>query len=137
MRVFYQLVIAVAILLFSGCSSECDNNSLCQPIVINSEFQDLWSPVGVNDPILEGDCLSLTLAIGGCDGDGHPVEFSIFPESNIANDTVICQLKDLKPELCNAVFYEDYEFDLSLIRENNDHETIVIGFNNSDEYILY
>lgn len=135
MRVFLCLFIFLAY----SCS---DNNDSapedCVPVSFDSSKFNSSANYGalINDFTIDGNCLSISLGVSGCD-DVHPIE--MVSDGAIAESfppQITFDFYDGTPQDCEAIFTLDREFDLSPIRELYDGE-IIIRFRNSDKSVTY
>lgn len=142
MRLFF------IILLFGVFALSCDKEIqsgddvisalLCSPVIISSDFyQDLDSnQVSLTEVSIEGDCLTVKLGVSGCVLDRviNMISSGEIAESNPPQITF--ELQDEIPQLCQAFFMIERQFDLSPIR-NLFEDDIIIRFRDSDKLILY
>lgn len=129
-------------LFFAFFLSSCDNNEeqvpYCSPIIISQElYQDLVpNQVNVTEVALDEDCLTVTMAISGCDNE-HTI--NMISDGEIAESfpvQITFDFEDLNPQDCEALFMIDRQFDLSELRDLVEGD-ISIRFRNSDKSILY
>ncbi len=112
-------------LVFS-CSSDQDppdGDSDCEDVAVVSENR--WRGASmegyvIEDAVIEGDCLLITLAASGCNGeswraallDSGAIAESLPPQRSIRIDFI-------NPEACLAFFRRTYSFDLRPLRTSS------------------
>jgi hypothetical protein len=141
MRVFSFLI------LFSVFALSCDKNLAygdgisvpdCTPVIISIEnYQDLDpNQVFVSEVSLKGDCLTVNLGISGCDSDHVITMISSGAIAKSLPPQITFDFQDNNPQMCEAFFNIERQFDLSPIRQLIEDD-IIIRFRNSEHSILY
>ena len=113
-------------LLVFSCTSDQDppaGDSDCERVAEVSERR--WRGAGlegyvIEDAVIRGDCLQITLAASGCDGgswrialvDSGAIAESLPPQRSIRIDF-------FNPEACLAYFRQSYTFDLRPLRTSS------------------
>ena len=131
-------------LLFSSCDKgipygdDALSDPSCLPVIISNEiFQGLDpNQASVSEVSIEGDCLTVNLGVSGCDSD-HII--SMISDGGISESLplqITFDFQDNNPQLCEAFFIIEHQFDLSAIRDLIEDD-IMIRFRNSDHSILY
>jgi len=138
MRVFFSF----CFLLTLGIS--CQNNDglpdSCRNFLIEPEITDKITNAHariVEHEVID-DCLKVTLTVGGCD-DAHDIDLITTGEINESFPVQIpFYFRDNDPQLCQAIFTLEREFDLSRIKSEFDVDgDIRMVFHLSQQEILY
>jgi len=130
MRVFYCLFL---FLCFSCSKDDPDIPDGCVPVIFDESKFNSTSNFGLNliEYSLEESCLQVTLGVSGCD-DAHVIELvsnaAVSPSSPAL---VIFDFYDNDPQLCEAYFTIEREFDVSPIREKFGFD-IIMRFRNNE-----
>lgn len=122
-----------------ACKDDEDEQPNCQyEAIINSELYQN-APVDHMELIeakIEGHCLHITLASGGCDGNSWEVK--LITDGNILESAppqrnILLSLKN--EELCDAWITHSYTFDISSLQV--DGNEVLLNLTNSDQQLSY
>ncbi|MDF1697450.1 MAG: hypothetical protein P1U56_16525 [Saprospiraceae bacterium] len=136
MRVFICLLFFT---LFSCSSSDPLADNSCVGLEIDASKFDSPNNFGINliEYVLDESCLHVSLGVSGCDDD-HEIDlitngvlFSSDPLSFLVFD-----FYDHSPQLCEAYFTLEREFDLSKIRTITNKD-VSVQFRNSTISIVF
>jgi hypothetical protein len=138
---FEVRILLVSCFFLISCKSD-DNQfsqSICDfaTIIDNEKYnKTITDNYNIIETSISDDCLNITLASSGCDGNTWEVE--LIDAGRVA-ETLIEQ-RDLKislrnAEICLAIVEKTYSFDLKLIRTNNNK--VLINLEKWNEQILY
>ncbi|UJH68729.1 hypothetical protein [Allomuricauda sp. SCSIO 65647] len=137
---YASLILSLALTLVS-CNS--DDNSptsdICDflGIVSNSQFNNTNTDNYVIQSVdLQGDCLQIEIASGGCDGDSWKVR--LIGAANVDDSlppmrSIILRLDN--QELCEAFITKTYSFELTPFRDSGD--SILLRLEGWEDPILY
>ena len=117
MRIIYFIIV---ILLFSCSDSE--QNSSCVPLLFDKDLYHELDHFGIDliEYDLNDNCLKVRLGFSGCSSDHTFDLMSQGIETPMEPYSMTCDFYDHNPELCEAYFIVDREFDISPIRERYD-----------------
>lgn len=131
--------------LFSGvflssCHKEIisQSDSNCVPVVI-SQDDFLEIPAGqinITQANISDDCLTMTLGISGCDMNHTIKMISDGGIDESLPSQITFDFEDEEPQLCEAYFIIERQYDLLPIRVLTE-EDIIIRFRNSALSVLY
>ena len=120
MKIIHFFLTIVAIAIFNGCSNS-ENSSDCGDLLIidQNKYDDISneSTIFVDSPTLMGECLTVTLGYSGCN-NGHDIK--LITNGFVAESypvQVFFKFDDLNPQACLAFFTEEFEFDLSPLKD--------------------
>lgn len=140
MKVHFKYLFLLITLVALSCSKETNDSKVCGDSVIIEDYDSGNFPdteMRVQSMEIQGDCLAITYASGGCDGDTwtsnvySKVGYSkTIPPERYA----IFELIDL--EECEAFITKTTEFDLSTMQIEGE-QTIRIIFDNYEEVLTY
>ena len=133
-----RLIICFFILFLISCS-DTDDDIACKPVIFDKEMFDSQDNFGLQllDYKLEGNCLKVNLGFSGC-SDDHKIELvtdGITPATDPFN-VITCDFYDHNPEMCEAYFTVEKEFDIQPIRDRYDGQPEIILRNNGTIIIL-
>lgn len=143
MKIAYWIYITTLILLVSSCGeSEPSMISDCGKVVIIDfdQYNDISSAsaIFISDLDLTEDCLSVTLGYSGCNA-GH--EFDLITGGDLTESVfaqVHLKFRDNQPQECEAFFMENYEFDLSPLKNLiNDRDEIRLEFPQDNKELIW
>jgi hypothetical protein len=130
----------VAGLLLASCNKETDNlSAVCDQSVIISSDKYTDAP---NDPLtivsteLNGDCLKINFASGGCSGNSWVVKLidsGVVLYSNPPQRNLRLLLKN--QELCDAYIGKEVTFDIKDLQVNGNK--VLLNITNSGDQIFY
>ncbi len=108
----------VLLIIILGCSDNMPNSEGCGEKVIfsSAEFISTDNGVAFSNPVVEGDCLSITVSYSGCD---DAIDFSLVTDGKVAYTLPPALRFDVKRgtnEGCKILFTKEVKFDLSEIR---------------------
>jgi hypothetical protein len=135
MRVFLCLFVFLA---FSCSDSDPDFTDTCIPVVFEINKFNSAPNYGANltELSIDGSCLTVKLGVSGCDDD-HELEMvsdGAFAKS--FPPQVTFDFYAPNPQLCEAYFLIEKQYDLSPLDEFGE-EDIIINFRNNDNSITY
>ena len=116
MEKIWLLILMIPI--FIACSDDNNNGdtSCGTPLVIDGDrYQDITQPFNaffIISSNIDDDCLTLTIGFSGCD-DNH--EIDLVTDGAVAESfpvQIFFKLDDLNPQLCEAYFEKEYQYDL-------------------------
>lgn len=127
-------------LLFVSCDQETDNlSAACDQSVIISNEKYTDAP---NDPLtivsaeLNGDCLKINFASGGCSGNSWVVKLidsGVVLYSNPPQRNLRLSLKN--HELCDAYIGKEVTFDVKDLQVSGNK--VLLNITNSGDQVLY
>lgn len=130
----------IAGLLFASCDKETDNlSAVCDQSVIISSDKYTDAP---NDALtivsteLNGDCLKINFASGGCSGNSWVVKLidsGVVLYSNPPQRNLRLSLKN--QELCDAYIGKEITFDVKDLQVNGNK--VLLNITNSGDQVLY
>ena len=125
-------------LVFTMCNDVSDKPSCLNEVIVDAErYEDAPDDnLEIMEARIEGDCLYIRMASGGCDGstwevqlltDGNVME-SAPPQRNIR-----IALKN--EEVCDAWITRDYSFDISALQAGGNE--VLLNLINSEQQLSY
>ncbi len=135
-------ILCLNLILLASCDNPHDNpflDSTCDQItnIDNSKYQNNQSEgFSIQNIKVNGDCLEVEIRSGGCNGNSWKIELI---DANRVTETAIEQ-RDLKilldnEELCNALVYKTYSFDLRPLRTESNK--VLLNLELWEKQILY
>ena len=136
------LVFSLILTSLLSCSKSDDNpyeDSVCDQItkVDNSRYKDNQSEgFSIRSVQIIGDCLEVEIESGGCSGETWKVD--LIDAGRVAESNP--EQRDLKillenEELCNAIVFKTYTFDLRPVQTNN--SVVLLNLELWEEQIRY
>lgn len=129
MRVFFCLFL---ILCFSCSNNDSETPNSCVSIIFDESKFNSSENFGINliEYSLEDFCLKVKLGVSGCD-DNHIIDLVSDGAIAPSDPTIVFfDFYDNNPQLCEAYFTLDREFDLEPIQTKY-NEDIIVGFRNN------
>ena len=137
---FYFAFITLIFCFATACSSTNETESSCDeaPIVDTEQYNNATTDAfEIQDISINGDCLTVQISSGGCDGNNWEVKLfaseevleSLPPQRNLK-----ISLKD--EEDCEALIMKEFKFNISSLQVNGS-ENVILNFSNFDEALLY
>lgn len=125
-------------LLFLSCNTHSNTNKACpnKGVLDQQRFDKITDPNHtIYSAFIENDCLTVSIQAGGCSGSTWKTSIigseSII-KTGIPKRSIKIELKN--EELCEALIIQEYSFDLSAFRVDND-KTILLLEGWEDELI--
>ena len=118
--------------VFSSCS-DTENLNSCDPVVFDQSKFNEEGHYGINliDYSLIDNCLKVTLGISGCSADHRIEMISDGAEAPSFPTVIFCDFYDYDPELCEAYFTVEREYDVSPIQDKFG-KTIIVQFRDNE-----
>ncbi len=133
MRVFFCLFL---LLCFSCSDNESDSSDSCVSVIFDESKFNSSQNFGVDliELDIEDYCLKVKLGVSGCDDD-HTIELVSNGAVAPSDPTMVYfDFYDNDPQLCEAYFTLDREFDMTPIRARY-NEDIIVAFRNNSGFI--
>lgn len=135
----YSTILFLGFLLLVSCKDDENEPPNCQfEVIINNDlFQNAPDDhMELIEAKIEGHCLHITMASGGCDGNSWEVK--LLSDGNILESAppqrnIRFSLKN--EELCDAWITHSYTFDITSLQVEG-HE-VLLNLSNSDEQLSY
>ncbi|SFR34215.1 hypothetical protein SAMN04490243_0796 [Robiginitalea myxolifaciens] len=141
MRPILFLSLFLVCILFSCDTSDDDPPRSSQCGILAEVNENRWRSANtdgyvIESVMLEGDCLEITLAASGCDGESW--EARLFDAAAIAES--LPPQRDVRidfsnPELCDAFLQRTFVFDLSRLRVSSN--SVFLNLDGWEDQILY
>ncbi|WP_136467116.1 hypothetical protein [Flagellimonas onchidii] len=135
------LALITTLCLAVGCSNNDDNETPTdcdfRTLVSSEQFDNAPSDeLEIMDLDINGDCLKITFASGGCDGDSWELKLIASQAVTLPNTPRRrIRLSLRNEELCEAYITKESTFDISNLQVGGNQVRLIIA--NSDESILY
>jgi len=133
MRVFYCLFL---FLCFSCSDNDSGSPESCIPVIFDESKYNSSQNFGVNliEYKLEDLCLKVKLGVSGCDNE-HAIELVSNGAVAPSDPTIVFfDFYDMNPQLCEAYFTIEKEFDMTPIKEKYS-EDITVEFRNNIGFV--
>ena len=132
--------ILLIVIGFMSLGTSCSKTDNCSTnlLIVNNIEAEYSDGINIRSVEIDEDCINFELSSGGCDND-HEIDLITSGDyTSSGNIGITLAFRDNNPQTCKALFYKNYNYNLSVIDDiMGNHNQAILYFKGNDISLVY